>query len=62
MSDELTREQFKALYCERSKITEEEYDKKYVVMSCNCGDPECKEWASVRNIPDLIELHKELYQ
>ena len=38
----MTREEFKKQRCEIDKITEEEFEKQYRVVKCNCGQPYCK--------------------
>ena len=38
----MTREEFIKQRCEIDKITEEEFEKRYRVVKCNCGQPYCK--------------------
>ena len=38
------RASFKKGYIERSKITEEFFDKRLAVQLCDCGDKECEGW------------------
>lgn len=57
----MTKEDFIKLYCEKSKITEQELLESQVVLPCNCGDEICKGWAVVGNNELNIKAHKELY-
>ncbi len=56
-----TREEFVAGYCERSRISKEFYDHHFVALPCDCGADKCKGWATVRNTPEMVELHNSLY-
>ena len=43
----MDRETYISGYCERSKISRETYDAHRIALPCDCGDPECRGWASV---------------
>ena len=51
----MTREEFIKQRCEIDKITEEEFEKRYRVVKCNCGQPYCKGYRCL----DLDSLLKE---
>lgn len=51
----MTREEFIKQRCEIDKITEEEFEKRYRVVKCNCGQPYCKGYRCL----DLDGLLKE---
>ncbi len=51
----MTREEFIKQRCEIDKITEEEFEKRYRVVRCNCGQPYCKGYRCL----DLDGLSKE---
>lgn len=51
----MTREEFIKQRCEIDKITEEEFEKRYRVVKCNCGQPYCKGYRCL----DLDGLSKE---
>ena len=54
MIDDFVRE-ITNLRCEIDKITEEEFEKRYRVVECNCGQPYCKGYRCL----DLDGLLKE---
>jgi hypothetical protein len=58
----MTKEEFEQSYCNKSRLSKEEYDKHFVTMSCSCQYEECEGWAVVTNSPLAIEAHKRLYQ
>lgn len=51
----MTSEEFIKQRCEIDKITEEEFEKRYRVVKCNCGQPYCKGYRCL----DLDGLLKE---
>lgn len=51
----MTREEFIKQRCEIDKITEEEFEERYRVVKCNCGQPYCKGYRCL----DLDGLLKE---
>lgn len=51
----MTREEFMKQRCEIDKITEDEFEKTYRVIECNCGMPYCKGYRCL----DLDDLEKE---
>ena len=51
----MTREEFVKQRCEIDKITEEEFEKTYRVVDCNCGAYYCKGYRCL----DLDDLLKE---
>ena len=57
----LTREEFKKQRCEIDKITEEEFEKQYRVVKCNCGQPYCKGYRCL-DLDDLLKENQELKQ
>lgn len=59
--DTMTKDQFIAGYCERSKVTPEWLAQHYVAMPCACGDETCAGWAMVHNTPEMVALHLEEY-
>jgi len=56
----MTKEEFIAGYCKRSKVTWEYLKMTQVVLPCSCGEPDCYGWAMVTNVPDLVRDHKKL--
>ena len=54
----MTREEFVKQRCEIDKITEEEFEKTYRVVDCNCGAYYCKGYRCL----DLDGLLKEIEQ
>jgi hypothetical protein len=59
----MTKEEFEKRYCERSKITIEEYYNDYnlITVPCNCGITGCYGWAAVTNSPSALKAHKDFY-
>ena len=55
----MTREEFIKQRCEIDKITEEEFEKRYRVVKCNCGQPYCKGYRCL-DLNDLLEENQEL--
>ena len=55
----MTREEFVKQRCEIDKITEEEFEKTYRVVDCNCGAPYCKGYRCL-NLDDLLKENQEL--
>ena len=51
----MTKEEFVKQRCEIDKITEEEFEKTYRVLDCNCGAYYCKGYRCL----DLDDLLKE---
>ena len=61
MGKKITKQEFIGNYLDNSELLLEEFNKRRVVLPCNCDYAECQGWASVPNDPDLIKSHKELY-
>ncbi len=55
----MTREEFKKQRCEIDKITEEEFEKQYRVVKCNCGYPYCKGYRCL-DLDDLVRENQKL--
>lgn len=55
----MTREEFIKQRCEIDKITEEEFEKRYRVVKCNCGQPYCKGYRCL-DLDDLLKENQEL--
>lgn len=55
----MTREEFIKQRCEIDKITEEEFEKRYRVVKCNCGQPYCKGYRCL-DLDGLLKENKEL--
>ena len=55
----MTREEFVKQRCEIDKITEEEFEKKYRVVKCYCGQPYCKGYRCL-DLDDLLRENQEL--
>ena len=55
----MTREEFVKQRCEIDKIKEEEFEKKYRVVDCNCGAPYCKGYRCL-DLDDLLRENQEL--
>ena len=55
----MTREEFVKQRCEIDKITEEEFEKTYRVVDCNCGAPYCKGYRCL-DLDDLLRENQEL--
>ena len=53
------REEFIKQRCEIDKITEEEFEKRYRVVKCNCGQPYCKGYRCL-DLNDLLEENQGL--
>jgi len=58
---EMTKEEFIAGYCEKSKLTWDELKATQVALSCACGDSDCSGWAMVTNTPESVRDHNRLY-
>ncbi len=57
----MTKDEFIAGYCERSKVTWESLSKYKVALPCACNEDYCDGWAMVSNQPHLIEDHMRFY-
>lgn len=55
----MTREEFIKQRCEIDKITEEEFEKRYRVVKCNCGAPYCKGYRCL-DLDGLLKENQEL--
>lgn len=55
----MTREEFIKQRCEIDKITEEEFEKRYRVVKCNCGQPYCKGYRCL-DLDGLLKENQEL--
>lgn len=55
----MTREEFIKQRCEIDKITEEEFEKRYRVVKCNCGQPYCKGYRCL-DLDGLLKENEEL--
>lgn len=55
----MTREEFKKQRCEIDKITEEEFEKQYRVVKCDCGQPFCKGYRCL-DLDGLLRDNQEL--
>jgi hypothetical protein len=55
----MTREEWEAGYIKRSDITKEVYDKFSVTLPCDCGNKDCKGWASLPLTS--VEWHFDFY-
>ena len=55
----MTREEFIKQRCEIDKITEEEFEKRYRVVKCNCGQPYCKGYRCL-DLNGLLKENQEL--
>ena len=53
----MEKEEFIKNYCEKSHLTRKEYDKDYVALPCNCGNPDCKGWATITKTGLAIKTH-----
>lgn len=51
----MTKEEFIAGYCERSKIPWETLSEWMVALPCFCGEPSCEGWAMVT--PSCVDWH-----
>lgn len=67
----MTREEFIKQRCEIDKITEEEFEKRYRVVKCNCGQPYCKGYRCLdldgllkenQSLKKQLEEYKKWYQ
>ena len=54
----MTREEFVKQRCEIDKITEEEFEKTYRVVDCNCGAYYCKGYRCL-DLDDLLKENKK---
>lgn len=57
--EQITREEFVKQRCEIDKITEEEFEKKYRVVDCNCGKCYCKGYKCL-DLDGLLKENQEL--
>lgn len=57
----MTREEFIKQRCEIDKITEEEFERTYRVVDCNCGKIYCKGFRCL-DLDDLLKENQELKQ
>lgn len=57
----MTKEEFKAQFIEGNGMTEEEFDKVFVVLPCVCEYQNCPGWSCVPNEPEFIERHNSLF-
>lgn len=57
----MTKEEFLNGYSQWSNIPRKYLLKDMVALPCACGDDECQGWAMVRNDPEMIAIHMELY-
>lgn len=58
----MTKEEFIAGYCQRSKIIEEQLnDLNLVALPCACGAEGCEGWAMILNHPDSIAIQMQFY-
>lgn len=55
----MTREEFIKQRCEIDKITEEEFEKQYRVVKCDCGQPYCKGYRCL-DLDGLLRDNQEL--
>ncbi len=55
----MTREEFIKQRCEIDKITEEEFEKEYRVVDCNCGEPYCNGYRCL-DLDDLLKENQEI--
>ena len=55
----MNKEEFIKQRCEIDKITEEEFEKTYRVVDCNCGAPYCKGYRCL-DLDDLLKENQEL--
>lgn len=55
----MTREEFIKQRCEIDKITEEEFEKRYRVVKCNCGQYYCKGYRCL-DLDGLLKENQEL--
>ncbi len=55
----MTREEFIKQRCEIDKITEEEFEKTYRVVKCNCGETYCKGYRCLDS-DDLLKENQKL--
>ena len=55
----MNEEEFIKQRCEIDKITEEEFEKRYRVVKCNCGQSYCKGYRCL-DLDDLLEENHEL--
>lgn len=61
------RREFEEGFIKRSnslgaKMTQQEYDRRYVTMPCACGAPNCTGWCAVANRPASIEAQRWSYE
>lgn len=57
----MDKQEFIKGYAKRSNITAEKLLTYYVCLPCECGEKSCNGFAMVRNNPDSIQTHMELY-
>ena len=55
----MSEEEFIKQRCEIDKITEEEFEKRYRVVKCNCGQPYCKGYRCL-DLDGLLKENQEL--
>ena len=57
----MNKGEFEKDYCERSKISIEEYRRWHVTLPCACDYEGCMGWAAIWNQPDFIAHQKEFH-
>ena len=55
----MTKEEFIKQRCEIDKIPEEEFEKTYRVVECNCGYPYCEGYVCL-DLDDLLKENQQL--
>lgn len=58
----MTREEFIAGYCECSNVTWEWLSQRRDARPCHCGEPGCEGWAMVSRDPEMLAIHRQLYE
>jgi hypothetical protein len=61
MYKKISKERFKKEWLSKSLMSEETFDKNFVVLSCKCDAEQCQGWAVIQNTQDAIKTHLELY-
>jgi len=58
----MTKKQFIEMYCKNSKMTLEEYNKRYISLKCDFSGGLCKGCATLIKDEHVIKTHKKLHQ
>lgn len=53
----MTKDEYLKNYLGKAKVSQQEFDRKFVVLRCKCEAVNCEGWAVVENDPLSIDRH-----